>query len=167
MVGRLRGILGYCQHYWGGYFPLLLIRMADGNTPTLKRELVDKLEAIFSSCLHTSLPEDFTKAEEAGLMDTLFSLYLHVFKLRCADTGVPHEKLSLRTTPWRCPGQCGLAVQPVIYKQQYILTLLTQYLTIINSILQQGLGLARRRKSTTAARRVARRLLHRQSEAKL
>ena len=66
MVGRLRGILGYCQHYWGGYFPLLLIRMADGNTPTLKRELVDKLEAIFSSCVHTSLPEDFTKAEEAG-----------------------------------------------------------------------------------------------------
>ena len=115
MVGRLRGILGYCQHYWGGYFPLLLIRMADGNTPTLKRELVDKLEAIFSSCVHTSLPEDFTKAEEANLMDTLLRLYLHVFKLRCADTGVPHEKLGLRTTSWRCPGQCGLAVQPVIY----------------------------------------------------
>ena len=115
MVGRLRGILGYCQHYWGGYFPLLLIRMADGNTPTLKRELVDKLEAIFSSCLHTSLPEDFTKVEEAGLMDLMLRLYLHVFKLRCADAGVPQEKLGLRSTSWRCPGQCGLAVQPVIY----------------------------------------------------
>jgi len=139
VIGRARGILGYCQQYWGGYFPLLLIRMADGATPAIKKDLVDKLEAIFSCCLHTSLPENFTKKEEAGLMDSLFRLYLHMFKLRCADGGGLHEKLGLKSTSWRCPGQCGLSVQP------------------------QGLGLARGGRSG-AARRVARRLLHRQNQ---
>jgi len=139
VIGRARGILGYCQQYWGGYYPLLLIRMAEGTTPPIKKDLVDKLEAIFSSCLHTSMPENFTKKEEASLMDSLFRLYLHMYKLRCADGGGPHEKLGLKSTSWRCPGQCGLAVQP------------------------QGLGHARGGRSG-AARRVARRLLHRQSQ---
>jgi len=142
VIGRARGILGYCQQYWGGYYPLLLIRMAEGATPPIKKDLVDKLEAIFSSCLHTSLPENFTKKEEAALMDSLFRLYLHMYKLRCADGGGPHERLGLRSTSWRCPGQCGLSVQP------------------------QGLGLARGGRSG-AARRVARRLLHRQSQSEV
>ena len=115
VIGRARGILGYCQQYWGGYYPLFLIRMADGTTPVIKKDLVDKLEAIFSCCLHTSLPENFTKKEEAGLMDSLFRLYLHMFKLRCADGSGPHEKLGVKTTSWRCPGQCGLSVQPVTF----------------------------------------------------
>lgn len=139
VIGRARGILGYCQQYWGGYYPLFLVRMADGASPVIKKDLVDKLEAIFSCCLHTSLPENFTKKEEASLMDSLFRLYLHMFKLRCADGSGPHEKLGVRSTSWRCPGQCGLSVQP------------------------QGLGLARGGRSG-AARRVARRLLHRQSQ---
>lgn len=138
VIGRARGILGYCQQYWRGYFPLLLIRLADGTIPAIKKDLVDKLEEIFSCCLHTSLPEIFTKKEEAGLMDSLFRLYLHVFKLRCANGGGLDEKLGLKSNSWRCPGQCGLSVQP------------------------QGLGLARGRRSG-AARRVARRLLHRQN----
>jgi len=142
VIGRARGILGYCQQYWGGYYPLLLIRMAEGATPPIKKDLVDKLEAIFSSCLHTSLPENFTKKEEAALMDSLFRLYLHMYKLRCADGGGPHERLGLKSTSWRCPGQCGLTVQP------------------------QGLGLARGGRSG-AARRVARRLLHRQSQSEV
>jgi len=142
VIGRARGILGYCQQYWGGYYPLLLIRMAEGTTPPIKKDLVDKLEAIFSSCLHTSLPENFTKKEEAALMDSLFRLYLHMYKLRCADGGGLHERLGLRSTSWRCPGQCGLTVQP------------------------QGLGLARGGRSG-AARRVARRLLHRQSQSEV
>jgi len=142
VIGRARGILGYCQQYWGGYYPLLLIRMAEGATPLIKKDLVDKLEAIFSSCLHTSLPENFTKKEEAALMDSLFRLYLHMYKLRCADGGGLHERLGLKSTSWRCPGQCGLTVQP------------------------QGLGLARGGRSG-AARRVARRLLHRQSQSEV
>ena len=120
VIGRARGILGYCQQYWGGYYPLFLIRMADGTTPVIKKDLVDKLEAIFSCCLHTSLPENFTKKEEAGLMDSLFRLYLHMFKLRCADGSGPHEKLGVKTTSWRCPGQCGLSVQPVTFPPSFI-----------------------------------------------
>jgi len=134
VIGRARGILGYCQQYWGGYYPLLLIRMADGVSPAIKKDLVDKLEAIFSCCLHTCLPEKFTKKEEAALMDSLFRLYLHMFKLRCADGGGPHEKLGLKSISWRCPGQCGLSVQP------------------------QGVGKSGK---SGAARRVARRLLYR------
>ena len=113
VIGRSRGILGYCKQYWGGYYPLLLIRMADGATPAVRKDLVDKLEAIFSSCLHTSLPQNFNKKEEAGLMDSLLRLYLHKVKLRCAESVGSHEKLGLRSTSWRCPGQCGLSVQPV------------------------------------------------------
>ena len=136
MIGRSRGILGYCKQYWGGYYPLLLIRMADGATPAVRKDLVDKLEAIFSSCLHTSLPQNFNKKEEAGLMDSLLRLYLHKVKLRCAESVGSHEKLGLRSTSWRCPGQCGLSVQPVsklFQFQSYLISTQSTTLTFLQS----------------------------------
>jgi len=115
-LNRATGVIGYIREYWAGFFPLLLIEIAnkDGETETIEAKPLKALNSMFS-VIHRIIIRDLEKDIDF-IFESLGRFYCHIKIFQCEkfQQSLHTEKLgqliSLSMTEkfWICNGLCKM-----------------------------------------------------------
>jgi len=113
---RSTGVIGYIREYWSGFFPLLLIEIANknGETELIETKAIKVINSMFS-VTHRIIIDDFENNADF-IFETAARFYSHIKIFQCEkfQQSLHTEKLgqlislSLTEKFWLCTGLCKM-----------------------------------------------------------
>ena len=115
-LNRSTGVVGYIKEYWSGFFPLLLIELANknGETEPIESKSLKALNSMFS-VIHRIIIDDFESSTDF-IFESVARFYSHIKIFQCEkfQQSLHTEKLgqlislSLTEKFWICSGLCKM-----------------------------------------------------------
>ena len=115
-LNRSKGVIGYIKEYWSGFFPLLLIEIANknGETELIETKAIKMINSMFS-VTHRIIIDDFENSADF-LFESVARFYTHIKIFQCEKfqqslhTQRLGQLISLSLTEkfWICSGLCKM-----------------------------------------------------------